>query len=603
MADKGKAAVTGAASGAAAGAVLGPWGAAGGAVIGGALGYFGADDSEAPSYTPNADNFTYGLGPAGSFAETEAGRYDENAWRLKGLAGDAMNREGPTQVMPTQRDYIASGGQGYLTGADADARNRQIAALGGIQDQTAALNNFANQAEGPSAAQALLQQSTDQAAAQQSAMARTQRGGGGAAMRNAAFNTGGIQAQAGAQAAQLRAQESQAHRNLQLQALGAAQEGAGMSASYTGQLRGGDQSFAQAQAGQANYDAQQQNAYNQYQQGQEFQLGANNLNAALTTQGQNDAYSSNLFSQASAYDFGRADLANSQTQSGLNYEAAKAQAAGLGSQNYNAGADRGLQETGMMLGAVSGAAGAYGQMSGGQPASGYQPTSDIRAKKNIRAASVAEALGGKSPREAWDAHDEERGRVETYRAAGDDWDRYALANMDRSTEEFGRPRPRSGAELGMQRPNLATMRALAGRQDVPVDYAFDANEPEPRVDYAFGPNEESAPVSYHFDEEGGVTDLRGAQPYEYEYKDPERHGEGTYVGPMAQDLEHLPGVVQRGPDGTKSINTPRLTLGLTGAVSEQQRRIDAQQREMERMRQMLALSGGQPGAMGYGGRY
>lgn len=685
MADKGKAALTGAATGAAAGAVLGPWGAAGGAVIGGALGYFGADDSSAPTYRPNTDNFQYGLGPAGSFAETEAGRYDENAWRLKGLAGDAMNREGPTQTMPTQRDYIASGGQDYLTGADADARARQIEALGGIQSQTNALNQFANQAEGPSAAQALLQQSTDQAAAQQSAMARTQRGGGGAAMRNAAFNTGGIQAQAGAQAAQLRAQESQAHRNLQLQALGAAQQGAGMSASYTGALRGGDQSFAQAQAGQANYDAQQQNAYNQFQQGQEFQMGANNLNAALTAQGQNDALATNMFNQASQYDFGRADLANSQMQSGIALEQARAAAAGIGSNNFNAAADRSLQETGMMLGAVSGATGAMGQMGGGQPASGGpQPTSDIRAKKNVRPAEVARALGGKSPSEAWDEHDAELARVNTYRAAGDDWDRYSRGTIDRSTDEFGPPRVRSGRELGMQRPGLETMRALAGGREAPVDYAFGENEPEPRVDYAFGPNEEEvtplsgeeedafqdwakkngirdvndprahydyrgyweetggAPVRYgvdHFPDtykqhghptfseesrysrgpgDGGrwegetfishsfgpneETDLRGAKPYAYEYKDPERHGEGEYVGPMAQDLEHLPGVVERGPDGMKSINTPRLTLGLTGAVSEQQSRIDAQQREIERMRQMLAL-GGQPGSMGYGGRY
>jgi len=601
MGDKLKNTATGAATGAAAGSVAGPWGAAAGGVIGGAIGYFGTDDEEAPTYTPDKANFTYGLGPSDGYAAEQAGEYNWRADDMYGEAFNAQRREAAQQTMPDQRAFVGSDGQQYLTGADADARSRQIAALGGIQGANGQLQQFANQAEGPSAAQGVLQQATDQAVSQQNAMARTQRGGGGAALRNAAFNNVGLQQNASAQASQLRAQEAAAHRQQQLAALGAVQQGAGMQANYTGQLRGADQGFAQAQAGQANYDAQQGNAYNQYQQGMEFQLGANNLNANMQQGQQNDSYSLGLVGASQGFSGMSDNLASNQSQMGVQYEQAKAAGAGIGSNNFNAGQQIAQQDTAMMLGAVSGGAGAIGQMN--QPAAqGYGTTSDIRAKKNIRPAEVARALGGQTPEEAWAAYDRraagQHGTPAEQLADVRDW--RARQDIDQGTAEFA-PRARSSRELGRERPSLETMRALAGSRQAPVSYAFDADEPAPKVDYEFGPNEEAPErVSYAFGAGDEVADLRGAQPYEYEYKDPARHGEGSYVGPMAQDLEHLPGVVERGPDGTKAINTPRLTLGLTGAVSEQQRRMDALE---ARQREMLALGGPRPAAMGYGGQF
>jgi hypothetical protein len=484
----------------------------------------------------------------------------------------------------------------------------------------------------------MLQQSTDAAVSQQNAMARSQPGGGGAAMRNAAFNAGGLQQQANAQAAQLRAQESQAHRAQQLQALGAVQQGAGMQAGMAGQLRGADQGFAQAQAGQANYNAQQQNAYNQFQQGQEFQLGANNLNAALTNRQQNDQMGLAYQGMGMQYDQMRNQVASQNTNANMQYEAAKAQAAGLGSANYNAAADRGLQETGMMLGAMSGAAGAYGQMSA--PASSGAPASDIRAKKNIRPAEVARALGGgrrgggMTPADAWAAYDRRAAASTAHNSIDDRTDEFGpRTDVARSTDEFAPAQPLLNP--ARPRPPLESRRewarALGGQAPAPESYAY--SDPGsaraegallPVVDRtlrAFGskpPNDEEIAVTAadlrkaHGDEaadeflqfakssfgpsdELAEADLRGAQPYEYEYKDPARHGEGTYVGPMAQDLEHIPGVVDQAPDGTKRINTPRLTLAQTGAISEQQRRLD-------RLERMAAL-GGRPQAMGYGGPY
>jgi hypothetical protein len=91
--------------------------------------------------------------------------------------------------------------------------------------------------------------------------------------------------------------------------------------------------------------------------------------------------------------------------------------------------------------------------------------------------------------------------------------------------------------------------------------------------------------------EGGVPnpaqpgiDLRPAKGYSYEYKEPERFGQGRFYGPMAQDLEKTPAgasVVKKAPDGTKMVDTSRLSLVNTAAISDLQK-------------QLAALGGGRP---------
>lgn len=79
------------------------------------------------------------------------------------------------------------------------------------------------------------------------------------------------------------------------------------------------------------------------------------------------------------------------------------------------------------------------------------------------------------------------------------------------------------------------------------------------------------------------VDLRPAQGYSYEYKDPAAHGQGRFYGPMAQDLEQTPAgasTVKRSPDGTKMVDTSRLALVNTSAISEQQRKLEAMQRQL-----------------------
>jgi hypothetical protein len=531
-------------------------GGAGGAIYGWLT---GGDDAKAPTYTPNHQNFQYGLGPSDSYASLQSGKYDERQQQLAALGADAYNRQAPTQSLPDRRDFVSSQGQGYLTGADADARRQQIAALGGVNQSSQNLQAFADRPEGPSAAQAQLQAGQNAAIAQQSALARSQPGGGGAALRNAAFNAGGISAGVAGQAAQLRAQETQAYRALQLQALGGVQQGAGMAAGLTGQIRSGDQGFAQTQAGQANYDANAQNAYNAQQQQMQFNVGQNNQNAELTTRQQGDAMALGTGAQSMGYDAMRNQLASGQMQAGVDYEQARAQGAGLSSANFNAATQQSNTERAETYNMLSGALSTYAQQQGG----GGKPTSDVRAKTDIKPTSVLEALGGKytpeQTRQLYMSGLTSRYGIPAQLAEAHDANARS-AGPDRSLGEFA---PAPGAPD--RRLQLA---ALGGPQLSQPDTAA--------LDEAYRR------------QTGGEPNLRPAQGYEYSYKNPEEHGAGRYVGPMAQDLEHLPGVVERSPDGTKSINAPRLTLANTAAVSEQQRRLD----ELERRQQQLQALGG-----------
>lgn len=75
--------------------------------------------------------------------------------------------------------------------------------------------------------------------------------------------------------------------------------------------------------------------------------------------------------------------------------------------------------------------------------------------------------------------------------------------------------------------------------------------------------------------DSALSHVENAGSYSYNYLDPARHGEGTYVGPMAQELEGAPGVVYEQPDGTKAIDPGRLTAVNTSAIAELNRKVDA----------------------------
>lgn len=71
--------------------------------------------------------------------------------------------------------------------------------------------------------------------------------------------------------------------------------------------------------------------------------------------------------------------------------------------------------------------------------------------------------------------------------------------------------------------------------------------------------------------------LADAGSYSYEYKNPGAAGAATgrHAGPMAQELEGIPGVVRPGPDGLKRVDTGRLALATASATGDQERRLRA----------------------------
>lgn len=168
--------------------------------------------------------------------------------QLQGYGGQANTMAG-TYGDRASTDY----------GTQAQGRAEQLAALD-------ALRGFADRGPGPSAAQAQLQQASDANMAQSIALARSGRGAGenAAAMRNAQFQNAATQQATAGQMSTLRAQEEQAWRGQQLQALSELQSGAG---AVRGQDIGamGTNIGAQGQAGNLAQGYMQSGAQTQMQ--------------------------------------------------------------------------------------------------------------------------------------------------------------------------------------------------------------------------------------------------------------------------------------------------------------------------------------------------
>jgi hypothetical protein len=67
-------------------------------------------------------------------------------------------------------------------------------------------------------------------------------------------------------------------------------------------------------------------------------------------------------------------------------------------------------------------------------------------------------------------------------------------------------------------------------------------------------------------------DYRKAKSKRYTYKNPEKHGEGEFEGPMAQELPES--VLEEDDEGTLKVNIGRLALSLASSVGSLQRKLD-----------------------------
>jgi len=289
-------------------------------------------------------------------------------------AGELGNRAGYIQQRQAPTTNYAGadfhGAQADSSRTTAQGLTNQAAQAATQQRQLAALNNFANQGPGPSAAQAQLQAGSD--AAQQSAMsmARSGRGAGdsASALRDASFQNANTQGNVAASAAQLRAQEDAAYKQRQLEALNSAMGGSTA-------IRGSDAAAAQlAQGTRAQDLAAQQQAAGQSQ----FRT-----QAQMQQTGLNDAAAGNLYNTGLGYrqlgqqgELQYAQLGQNALNSQADYELQQQQMA-IDAAKANQSAD--LEKDSGVVGMIGSAAGAL--------------FSDERAKElEQRERSLAKAL-------------------------------------------------------------------------------------------------------------------------------------------------------------------------------------------------------------------
>lgn len=268
---------------------------------------------------PNRDNFYLGGDPnaAGNLRNQYGGQAD--IYRRN--ATDVQNRGAPqANYGQANADYASQAG----------AREAQMA-------NTNRLLDFANGPAGPSAAQAQLQMGSDRAMAANLALAGSGTGMGDSseAMRRAQFQNATQQSETANQAAMLRAQEEQARRQMQLGALGQAQDA-------FGNIRGADLGARDQSIGQAQFG----------------------VDAELQNRGLNDALRQGMMDASMAYDQMGYQTYQDELGAAQNYENLR-QGGAISNQSMDA------QRDGQILGTVSSLGGMAAMMS------------DRRAKKRI----------------------------------------------------------------------------------------------------------------------------------------------------------------------------------------------------------------------------
>lgn len=288
----------------------------------------------------NAAQVSHGRGIAGN-AATQASSLNAQA----GLVG---TRRAPGT------NYAAADRYASLGESARNTSNQYLSEAGSSaqQDaQLAALNRFATQGPGASAAEAQLQAGSDAAQRSALSMARSGRGAGesASALRDATFANAGTQAQTNQAAAGVRAQEEAAFRDRQLRALESAMGGAGA-------IRGADATATQLAQGTRGQDlASQAQAASQSQ----FKTSAE-----LQQTGMNDAAKQGLINSGLGYqqmgteaDLGFSQLGQQALDSQAQYELEQQQMkldAAKANQSADLEKDSGL--TGMVsagLGALS----------------------------------------------------------------------------------------------------------------------------------------------------------------------------------------------------------------------------------------------------------
>lgn len=141
-------------------------------------------------------------------------------------------------------------------------------------------------------------------------------------------------------------------------------------------------------------------------------------------------------------------------------------------------------------------------------------------------------------------------------------------------------RPMMGAGMGAMMSDERSKKRIQELEDLNDQYASLLDTPAATANV-----KPKAPPTADLDRSNARA-LGEAGSYSYEYKNPNAPGAapGRQAGPMAQELERIPGVVSPGADGLKRVDTGRLALATASATGDQERRL----RQLEEDR--LALS-------------
>lgn len=282
------------------------------------------------------------------------------------------------------------------------------------------------------------------------------------------------------------------------------------------------------------------------------------------------------------------NLLQSGTQLGYQGDSLAAQTRQVEAQVAADNADRALQKYGIDKGVALQKSGQTMQMIGGAlgAAATVAPfllaASDRDAKEGIRPATNLRLTPGgdddryglSGPRVALGAPGNPAG------PGGPDYDRAMKAADDAKKKEALKERYGSALGAGLR---SASQSLMATSVNPYAQHLISSSMPQgPAFASDRDVKENIEPASNL--RLGASEAVSKAPGYSFRYKDPERNGDaseyegdGEFYGVMAQDLEKTPvgrSTVKRAPDGTKMVDTSRLSLVNTAAIQELQEEVD-----------------------------
>lgn len=608
-----------------------------------------------------AQDYAGTMAQAGAGAQAAAQNYEDMIRRDRVNTNDAAGQAatlglaGQRAAQQAGAQMGTQGGQFIKQGAQAGQEDIASVDLALSENRARQGAQYANQLagigaqEGPSAAQAQLQSALNQSNAQNLAMARSGRGWGGSATAQTqalAANAAAGQ-QAANQSAMLRSQEEQQRLQMLSQNVGnAAQlQNAGANTALAQQ-----QTRAQVNLQEAQQQAQQQQAlYGLGLQSQQAGAELGLQGSGLALQGNQQALAGYGQASQQAAQAAQTDLAGRQANI-----AALGQAGGLATQGLQAGTELGLQ-------GVSQGAGLYAQgqqfaqgseLQAMQFAAQQQQANAARANAALQqygiqrgvaiqqAQSTNQLIGsgiqavGTMGAAAAMMSDrttktdiqplETKNYALDFRPAGSQpladfglsqasnpaqeaadqtKKEKALGMVEQGIGQFGAGFQSSGLNpiLAQSLQGVGAGQVMSDRRSKTDIQALDkAGSDAVRAIQGAGKSGQLAALDdIQRDQIGAIRNAEGmsptsafdaAQAYSYQYKQPEKYGEGEYIGLMAQDLAKSPAgstAVVPQANGKLAVDMNRLGMLTAAAQSQTQEKLGTMEEKLARLQRRV----------------